>query len=238
MTTLDYNPFAPDFYAHAFEVYRRMRDEAPVYYSERWGWYALTRFDDVRAAILDADTFRSFEGMDIDDTGKEQKAPGSLPDMDDPRHDEIRRIVQPFFLPRRIATLRDGIRSVVRDLLAPWRDRGEVDLAQELAWPMPFDVFFHLVGLPGNRDENPEQVARRELLEEWTNDLHGRVPGTPHLTPERRTPPPRSSGTPSTCSRSAAATRRTTWSANWSTPTSLGCRSWTGRSHPRRRSPA
>ena len=58
-----------------------MRDEAPVYHSEQWGWYALTRFEDVRAAITDPDTFRSFEGMDIDDTGKEQKAPGSLPDM-------------------------------------------------------------------------------------------------------------------------------------------------------------
>jgi len=46
--------------------------------------------------------------MDIDDAGKEQKAAGSLPDMDTPRHDEIRRIVQPFFLPRRIATLQEG----------------------------------------------------------------------------------------------------------------------------------
>ena len=186
-STVDYNPYTADFYtSDPVSVYRWMRDEAPVYHSERWGWYALTRFEDVRAAAIDADTFRSFEGMDIDDTGKEQKAPGSLPDMDNPRHDEIRRIVQPFFLPRRIAKLQDGIRLVVRDLIAPWRDRGEVDLAQELAWPMPFDVFFQLVGLPGRRDENPEQVARRELLEEWTNDLHGRIPGTPHLTPEAK----------------------------------------------------
>src|SRR6185369_12307860 len=52
VTTVDYNPFAPDFYEHAFDVYRRMRDEAPVSYSQQWGWYALTRFEDVRAAIL------------------------------------------------------------------------------------------------------------------------------------------------------------------------------------------
>ena len=184
---VDYNPYAADFYtSDPISVYRRMRDEAPVYHSEQWGWYALSRFEDVRAAITDPDTFRSFEGMDIDDTGKEQKAPGSLPDMDNPRHDEIRRIVQPFFLPRRINKLQEGIRSVVRELIAPWRDRGEVDLAQELAWPMPFDVFFQLVGLPGKHDENPEQAARRDLLEEWTNDLHGRVPGTPDLTPEAK----------------------------------------------------
>src|SRR3712207_1134888 len=77
--TLDYDPFRPDFYtSDPFGTYRRMRDEAPVYWSERWGWYALTRFDDVRAAALDADTFRSFEGMDIDDSRLEQVPPGSI----------------------------------------------------------------------------------------------------------------------------------------------------------------
>jgi cytochrome P450 len=100
--------------------------------------------------------------------------------MDNPRHDQIRKIVQPFFLPRRVAKLEEGVREVVRGLIASWKDRGKVDLARELAWPMPYDVFFHLVGLPGKRDET------REPLERWTDDLHGRVPGTPHLTPEAK----------------------------------------------------
>jgi cytochrome P450 len=186
-STIEYNPFDPSFYtSDPVSVYRRMRNEAPVYHSEQWGWYALSRFEDIRAAITDSETFLSFEGMDIDDTAKDQKAPGSLPDMDNPRHDEIRRVVQPFFLPRRIAKLKEEIRAVIRNLIEPWGDRGSVDLAQELAWPMPFEVFFELVGLPGRRDADPEQVARRMQLEEWTNDLHGRVPGTPHLTPEAK----------------------------------------------------
>ena len=182
-----YNPFAPDFYtADPFAVYRRMRDEAPVYWSEQWGWWVLTRFDDVRAAILDPDTFRSSEGMDIDDSALEQAPPGSLPNMDNPRHDEIRRIVQPYFLPRRVAELEDGIRAVVRDLVDSWRDRGAVDLAEDLAWPMPFDVFFHVMGLPSRRETDPEQLARRDQLERWTHELKDRVPGTPHLTPVAR----------------------------------------------------
>jgi len=93
-TTVDYNPFDPDFYtSDPFAVYRWMRDEAPVYRSERFGWYALTRFEDVRAAALDPDTFRSFEGMDIDDTALEQNPPGSIGNMDNPRHDDIRKVV-------------------------------------------------------------------------------------------------------------------------------------------------
>jgi cytochrome P450/ferredoxin-NADP reductase len=189
---MDYDPFAPDFYtSDPFAVYRWMRDEAPVYWSERWGWYALTRFEDVRAAALDADTFRSFEGMDIDDSRLEQVPPGSIGSMDNPRHDQVRSVVQPYFLPRRIAALEDGIRAVVRELVAPWRDRGAVDrgmvdLAQELAWPMPFDVFFHLMGLPSRHDDDPLARARREQLEHWTHELKDRVPGTPHLTPVAR----------------------------------------------------
>src|SRR5947209_3839677 len=191
-TAQEYDPFAPDFYtSDPFGVYRWMRDEAPVYYSERWGWWVLTRFEDVRAAALDADTFRSFEGMDIDDSRLGQVPPGSIGSMDNPRHDQVRSVVQPYFLPRRIAQLEDGIRAVVRDLVASWRDRGSldrgtVDLAQELAWPMPFDVFFHLMGLPSRHDDDPLARARREQLEHWTHELKDRVPGTPHLTPVAR----------------------------------------------------
>jgi cytochrome P450/ferredoxin-NADP reductase len=186
-TAMEYNPLAPDFYtSDPFGIYRSMRDEAPVYYSKKWGWWALTRFEDVRSAILDPDTFRSFEGMDIDDSALEQAPPGSLPNMDNPRHDQVRRIVQPYFLPRRVADLEDGIRGVVRDLVGSWQDQGAVDLAQSLAWPMPFDVFFHVMGLPSRRDPDPELLARRDQLERWTHELKDRVPGTPHLTPVAR----------------------------------------------------
>ena len=56
---IDYDPFRPDFYtSDPFALYRRMRDEAPVWHSERFGWYALTRFDDVRSVLLDPDLYR------------------------------------------------------------------------------------------------------------------------------------------------------------------------------------
>jgi len=184
---LDYDPFAPDFYtSDPFGTYRSMRDHAPVYRSTRYGWWALTRFDDVRAAATDPDLFRSFEGMDIDDSALEQAPPGSLPNMDNPRHDDVRRAVQPYFLPRRVADLEAGIRSVVRNLVGSWGERGAVDLAQELAWPMPFDVFFHLMGLPARGGRDRMETSQREQLERWTHELKDRVPGTPNLTPVAR----------------------------------------------------
>ena len=179
-TTLEYDPFAAGFYDDPFPVYRWMRDEAPVYRSERWGWWALSRFADVRAAATDPETFLSCDGIDIDDTAKDQSGPGFLPDLDNPRHDQVRELVQGHFLPRRVAGQQEGIRRVVRGLIASWPGRERVDLAAELAWPLPNEVFFDVLGLPGAREEGREQLTR------WVHELKDRVPGDPRLTPVAR----------------------------------------------------
>ncbi len=85
---------------------------------------------------------------------------------------------EPWFLPRRVGAQADAIRDVVRGHMAAWRERGTVDLAQEIAWPTPFDVFFSIMGLP------KEDQAERDQLERWVHGLKGRVPGTPQFTPE------------------------------------------------------
>lgn len=174
---MEYDPFSREFQADPFPVYRWMRDEAPVFYSEKWNWWALSRFEDVRAAATDPQTFLSYEGIDIDDTAKDQSGPGFLPDIDNPRHDQIRRMIQPQLLPNRIAEREDAVRAVVRGLIDVWRDRGAVDLAQELAWPMPNEVFFDLLGLPSARQEG------RAQLERWVHELKDRKPDDARLTP-------------------------------------------------------
>jgi cytochrome P450 len=176
-TAMEYDPFSPEFQADPFPVYRWMREEAPVFHSEKWNWWALSRYEDVRAAARDPETFLSYEGIDIDDTAKDQSGPGFLPDVDNPRHDQVRRVVQPHFLPRTLATKEDEIREVVRRLLAAWRDRGAVDLAQELAWPLPNEVFFTVLGLPSAREEGRAQLDR------WVHELKDRRPGDARLTP-------------------------------------------------------
>jgi cytochrome P450/ferredoxin-NADP reductase len=173
---MEYDPFSPAFQADPFPVYRWMRDEAPVFYSEKWNWWALSRFDDVRAAALDPDTYLSFEGIDIDDTAKDQNPPGFLPNVDNPRHDEIRRVVQPPLLPGRVNEREDVVRGTVRRLIDAWRTRGSVDLAQELAWPLPNEVFFDLLGLPESGDD-------RARLERWVHELKDRKPDDARLTP-------------------------------------------------------
>ena len=136
--------------------------------------------------------------MDIDDTAKEQLGAGSLPYMDNPRHDQIKEDRQPF-LPRRVGGYEGVVRDVVRSLIASWRDRGEVDLAQELAWPIPFDVFFKLMGLPavrgGSRSAGHGFTASRASAWNAPSDagragLHGCDHTVFHRHPERASQDP------------------------------------------------
>ena len=89
-------------------------------------------------------------------------------------------MIQPRLLPNRIAEREDAVRAVVRGLIDVWRYRGTVDLAQELAWPMPNEVFFDLLdllGLPSARAEG------RAQLERWVHELKDRKPDDARLTP-------------------------------------------------------
>ena len=173
----EYDPYSPEFQADPFAVYRWMLEEAPVFYSEKWNWWALSRWEDVRAAATDHDTFLSFEGIDIDATATDQSGPGFLPDIDNPRHDQLRKIVQPHFLPRRIAKHESHVREVIRGFVRGWKDRDEIDIAQELSWPAPMEIFFDLIGLPS------AQEAGRADLERWVHELKDRDPGDDRLTP-------------------------------------------------------
>ena len=62
----EFNPYSDVFFDDPYETYRWMRDEAPVYYSERWDFYALTRYEDVVAAHRDWETFSSAYGVTLD----------------------------------------------------------------------------------------------------------------------------------------------------------------------------
>nr|WP_296773503.1 cytochrome P450 [Rhodococcus sp. (in: high G+C Gram-positive bacteria)] len=170
-----YDPFSVAFQDDPFPVYRRLRSEAPVYYNEKWNFWALSRYDDVRAAIVDSDTFINHPGIDLDATNSQGGA-GNLPNIDNPRHDQLRGVVQRLFMPRSIAVLTDDIRHITVDLVDKFARRGTADLAQELSWPLPYEVFFNFLGLPDG-DE-------RGQLIEWSHGLKDRRPDSDQLTPK------------------------------------------------------
>jgi len=150
-----YDPAAPDFQARLPEVYEWLREEAPVYRSPA-GWWALSRFEDVRAAAADPVLFSS-EGTDI--------SQGLLPfiqSLDPPRHDALRALVSRAFTAKRIAALEPRIRAVARELLGGFAGAGRGDLLAQYARQLPSRVIGELIGIP------PEV---REAFLGWTDAL-------------------------------------------------------------------
>ncbi len=168
-----YDPFTDAFKDDPFPVYRRLREEAPVYYNPKWDFWALSRFEDCRAALLDPVTFINHPGIDLDATN-DQGGLGNLPNIDNPRHDELRAVVQREFMPRSIARLEDDVRRTTTRLVDSFADRGTVDIAQELSWPLPYEVFFDFLGLP-HGEERTQLIA-------WSHGLKDRVPDDDRLT--------------------------------------------------------
>ena len=108
MPALEFDPYSYEIHEDPYPVYRRLRDEAPAYFNEKRNFWALSRYDDVRAALNDWRTYTSTEGITI-----EPRRRGTEPhiiEMDPPRHTQLRAIVSRAFTPNRIARLEVPIR--------------------------------------------------------------------------------------------------------------------------------
>src|SRR5712692_6868463 len=127
-----YEPLAADFQDVSHDVYRRLRDEFPVYQSKQQGqqFYTLSRFDDVLRAAHDPDTFSS------DGTDPVEGLMPMIVFMDPPRHDELRALVSRAFTPRRVPDQAPQVSEINRELIQDFANRGAVDIVPPLAAPV------------------------------------------------------------------------------------------------------
>lgn len=155
---VEYNPFVREIVHNPFPVYRRLRDESPVYHNEEVGFWALSRYADVVSAHLDTDTFSSANGVTIE--GADQGAPFLIV-KDPPEHTAHRKIVARMFTPRRIALLEPFIRQTAADLLDRFRDTDRFDVVQDFSFRLPLDVISELIGIPDAVREQIHQLSDR-----------------------------------------------------------------------------
>jgi cytochrome P450 len=134
-------------------IWRRMRDEAPLYWNEQYGFWALSRFADVEAAHRDPATFSSAHGTVLEMMGGDMAATGLIIFMDPPDHTILRSLVARAFTPRRMAALDDDIRSICAELLDGLAGRDEFDYVQDFAAQVPSRVIARLVGVPESERE-------------------------------------------------------------------------------------
>ena len=142
---VEYNPFDWETAHNPYPVYRQLRDEAPVYRNEQFGFWALSRYADVVAAHLNSDDFSSAHGVTIE--GAEKDAPFLIV-KDPPEHTAHRRIVGRLFTPRRIALMEPFVRRTAAGLLDKLRDADRFDVVEDFSFRLPLDVISELIGIP------------------------------------------------------------------------------------------
>jgi cytochrome P450 len=155
-----------------YPLYRRLRNEAPVYWNADREMWALSRFDDIHAAARDWETFSSSAGgtgNDADDTYQLFEPAGDVAATDPPLHTRLRGALRLAFSPSQIRTrFEEPVRVRANTLIDAFAGSGGADLAYGFARPLPAHVMFTWFGFP---DEDHEQ------LQAWFGAMLERVTG-------------------------------------------------------------
>jgi cytochrome P450 len=164
---LVFNPVAPDYFENPYEIYRRMRDEAPIYYDEVKDFYALTRHADVAAAFKDYESFSSARGCDLSMVRTGEVPQKSIIFMDPPDHRHMRSLLNKAFTPRAIQSQRETVVELVEHYLGK-ADPDKFDVVQDFSGPFPVEVITRMAGVP---EEFRQQVRH------WIDTSPQRDPG-------------------------------------------------------------
>jgi cytochrome P450 len=161
---LYWDPFDIEIDTDPYDIWRRLRDEAPVYRNDRHDFWALSRFADVQAASADPKTFLSSRGTVLELMGGDMADMKIIIFMDPPEHDSLRALVSRAFTPRRVSALEDQIRGVCASLLDPLVGSGGFDYVQDFGAQVPSMVISMLLGVPDSE--------RQEVLQQINTTFH------------------------------------------------------------------
>ncbi|OBA76315.1 cytochrome [Mycobacterium sp. 1554424.7] len=152
---VEFDPYSSDFFDSPYGTYRRMRDQAPVYYNATYNFYALTRYEDVAAALKDFETYTSTRGITLDMvTGEEiDVPPGYIIMMDPPEHERMRKLVNRVFTPRAVASLEPMIREKIAQF-ANKLNPSSFDAVADFSALFPVEIITTMLGVPaGDRQQ-------------------------------------------------------------------------------------
>ena len=140
--------------ADPYPVYRRLREEAPVYYNDTHDFFAVSHFADVEKGLLDAQTYISGKGGIIELIKADiEMPPGVIIFEDPPTHTIHRRLLSRAFTPRRVAELEPKIREFCATSLDPLMGEDHFDFIADLGARMPMQVISMLLGIPESDQE-------------------------------------------------------------------------------------
>lgn len=169
MTTAElvFDPFSDEYFNNPFEIYRRMRTEAPLYYCPDRDFYALTRHEDVSAALKDHEAFSSSRGCDLAMVQADEPPQKSIIFMDPPDHRHMRSLLNKAFTPRAVQAQRDTIVEQIDHYLG-LIGSDDFDIVQDFSGPFPVEVITRMAGV---------EPDYRQMVRHWIDTSLSREPG-------------------------------------------------------------
>jgi cytochrome P450 len=173
-----YDPYDFEIDTNPYPIWKRLRDEQPLYFNEKYDFYALSRYDDVERCQKDWRRYSSAKGtlLELIKSGM-NIPPGSILFEDPPGHDVHRSLVSSMFSPRRIAALEPKIREFCARSLDPKLGSAGFDFIADLGAQMPMRTIGMLLGIP---EQDQEAIRDRiddglRLTESAPPDMHARL---------------------------------------------------------------
>ncbi|HEY1532064.1 MAG TPA: cytochrome P450, partial [Galbitalea sp.] len=159
-----YDPFDFEIDDDPYPIWKRLRDEAPLYYNDKHNFYALSRYEDVSRELTNWDAYRSGRGttMDIIMSGLEIP-PGIILFEDPPIHDLHRHLLSKVFTPRRMEAIEPLTRAFCERALDPLVGTGNFDFIGNLGAMVPMRTIGYLLGIPEDNQEALRDRGGRQL---------------------------------------------------------------------------
>ena len=176
--TIYYDPWDAELNADPYPMFKRFRDETPLYYNPEHDFYAVSRFEDVNGVLVDHKTFSSARGvvLEIIKSGMEIP-PGVLIFEDPPIHDIHRNLLARAFTPRKINALEPMVREFTARCLDPLIGESDFDFVTHLGAVMPLRVVGMLFGIPEHFQrrvqEDGDRHVRTERGKQMTDNADG-----------------------------------------------------------------
>jgi cytochrome P450 len=182
MVSVQFNPLDPGTLPNPHPMYRALREQEPVHWSNLLEAWILTRYADVDSVLMDsrfsADR-RQAQNRFAQALREQQERFGpfsraqTMLTSDPPEHTRLRRLVSKAFTPRAVENLRPRIQQILDGLLDSVRGRDGFDLVDEIAYPLPVIVIAEMLGVP---------AEDRGRFKKWSDDVVATLGGP--FTPE------------------------------------------------------
>ncbi len=150
-----YDPLEPAELRDPVASYARARAEAPVFYMEKYGFWSVSRYEDVFAIMLDTERFSNKNVVpmplppeEIRDRLPKYPFATALVFMDNPEHDQARQLVKKPLTPNRVGSLEPLTRSRAVELLRPEDPNRRIEFVRDYALPLALVVIGKLIGVP------------------------------------------------------------------------------------------